>query len=168
MIFNHVRLTISCLQQLLRFVIVTQAPPWVFAGLLIAEGTDELWVDFVRRLCEFCFKLMTSHKPQDQVLLEKMPFLKWLVVQEPLRLFEAAKFDVNHPCFKASYRNRVCAPFSELSLRGRGDGLLESYFAIDSNHPDPYALDCLSGKGQGASTPGQGCIQKGQRRLLYR
>ena len=105
MIFNHVRLTMSCLQQLLRFVIVTQAPPWVFAGLLIAEGTDELWVDFVRRLCEFCFKLMTSHKPQDQVLLEKMPFLKWLVVQEPLRLFEAAKFDVNHPCFKASDRN---------------------------------------------------------------
>ena len=60
--FDHIRLTMSCLQQLLRYVIVTLAPPWVFAGLLISHGTDVRWMDMMRELSKFSFRFMTSHR----------------------------------------------------------------------------------------------------------
>ena len=43
-------------------MIVTLAPPWVFAGLLISHGRDVRWMDLMRRLVEFSFNLMTSHR----------------------------------------------------------------------------------------------------------
>ena len=62
---------------------------------------------------DFVNRLMTSHDPAQQEYLGNLHFLKWAVVQEPLRLAKAGGFRPGEPHYEAaiSYIRALCTGY---------------------------------------------------------
>ena len=57
----HVRQTFSCLRQLLRYTIVTRAPPWRYCAMVDGLNNEELL--YMQAVADFSFKLHVSQEP---------------------------------------------------------------------------------------------------------
>lgn len=62
----HIRVTLSCVRQLLRYTIQTRAPPWVFSKLLHEQlgSFDAEGLEYMKRLSKFLDNLLGSHDPR--------------------------------------------------------------------------------------------------------
>ena len=94
----HIRNLMSCIRQLLRYIVMTTTPPWCYVrALKFPKNTS-----FMRDISSFIGRLFRSHSPRDQNLLGFMPFLRWPTVLEPLAMYEAGKFDPESPWIPAA------------------------------------------------------------------
>jgi len=87
-VLHHFRGLISCVQQQLRYVIVSQAPPMCYVRL--AKYPNDM--EHMRRLSEFMETLHTSNLPGVRKVSLALTFLKWATVREPVQLCDRGHF----------------------------------------------------------------------------
>ena len=90
--YNHVRLALSAVRQLLLYGIQPSCPPWSYCLFLPSSRAKASGPGYMRRLCRYWIDLFCSHSPLHQDMIAQMPFLQWLVLVEPIMIADAAGF----------------------------------------------------------------------------
>ena len=93
MLVTHLHLAVSCMGQLLSYGILAQSPPWCYC-LMLSASTRNLAMGTMRAIHSLRLRLSASKNPLHRELLDKMPFLQWPVLVEPLELLHAAGWNL--------------------------------------------------------------------------
>lgn len=98
MLVRHVRLTMSLLQQLTVYVMSPQSPPWCYCGILSTNPGRKLeCVAHMRKIHMLILLLESSRTLLHARLFQKLTFIHWAVVREPLELYAAGRWDLSSP-----------------------------------------------------------------------